>query len=125
MGVGFGFYAANFGNFDKTYGTLGGGILLYNFCAFVLQLPLGAVLDRLGRRPGPAVFAWLRDSGRIAEAEMLKTFNAGIGMVAVVAPDYDPVSEVVDDGTSGWLFPRKQLDACGIEVACDGLEIDL
>ena len=40
-------------------GRFGGGILLYNFCAFVLQLPLGAVLDRLGRRPGPAVFAWL------------------------------------------------------------------
>ena len=40
-------------------GRFGGGILLYNFCAFVLQLPLGAVLDRLGKRPGPAVFAWL------------------------------------------------------------------
>ena len=24
-----------------------GGILLYNFCAFAMQLPLGAVLDRL------------------------------------------------------------------------------
>jgi membrane protein len=31
MGVGFGFYAQNFGNFDKTYGTLGGGILLLLF----------------------------------------------------------------------------------------------
>ena len=32
-------------------------ILLYNFCAFVLQLPLGAVLDRLGGRRMPMVFA--------------------------------------------------------------------
>ena len=32
-------------------------ILLYNFCAFVLQLPLGAVLDRFGRRRMPMVFA--------------------------------------------------------------------
>lgn len=37
----------------------GGGILIYNFCAFALQLPLGAVLDRLGGRRGPAVFAWI------------------------------------------------------------------
>lgn len=34
-----------------------GGILIYNFCAFVLQLPLGAVLDRLGGRKAPAFFA--------------------------------------------------------------------
>ena len=32
-------------------------ILIYNFCAFVLQLPLGAVLDRIGGRRTPAVFA--------------------------------------------------------------------
>lgn len=33
------------------------GFLLYNFCAFVLQLPLGAVLDRLGGRKMPLAFA--------------------------------------------------------------------
>ena len=33
------------------------GILVYNFCAFALQLPLGAVLDRLGGRRTPAFFA--------------------------------------------------------------------
>ena len=41
-------------------GRLGGGMeafLLYNFCAFALQLPLGAVLDRLGGRKTPPVFA--------------------------------------------------------------------
>ena len=32
-------------------------ILIYNFCAFVLQLPLGAVLDRLGRWRTPMLFA--------------------------------------------------------------------
>ena len=35
----------------------------------------------------PAVFGWLREEGGIADAEMLKTFNCGIGMVAVVAPE--------------------------------------
>ena len=41
-------------------GPLAGGpesYLLYNFCAFVLQLPLGAVLDRLGGRKTPLLFA--------------------------------------------------------------------
>ena len=34
-----------------------GGLLVYNFCAFALQLPLGAVLDRLGGRKTPLIFA--------------------------------------------------------------------
>ena len=33
----------------------------------------------------PPVFSWLRDGGKIAESEMLRTFNCGIGMAAVVA----------------------------------------
>jgi phosphoribosylformylglycinamidine cyclo-ligase len=32
------------------------------------------------------VFGWLAAVGGIAEAEMLRTFNCGIGMVAVVEP---------------------------------------
>jgi len=35
----------------------------------------------------PPVFKWLQETGGIETAEMLKTFNAGIGMVVVVAPD--------------------------------------
>ena len=33
------------------------------------------------------VFKWLAETGGLAQAEMLKTFNCGIGMVAVVTPD--------------------------------------
>jgi phosphoribosylformylglycinamidine cyclo-ligase len=33
----------------------------------------------------PPVFGWLAKSGRLADAEMLKTFNCGIGMVVVAA----------------------------------------
>ncbi len=43
----------------------------------------GAVID-LGAWVLPPVFRWLADTGGIAPAEMLKTFNAGIGMVLVV-----------------------------------------
>ncbi|EPX85947.1 phosphoribosylformylglycinamidine cyclo-ligase [Rubellimicrobium thermophilum DSM 16684] len=52
----------------------------------VLPEGLGAMID-LGAWRMPPVFAWLREAGGIAEAEMLRTFNCGIGMVAVVAPD--------------------------------------
>jgi phosphoribosylformylglycinamidine cyclo-ligase len=39
----------------------------------------------LARVPVPPVFGWLAHVGRIAEREMLRTFNCGIGMVAVAA----------------------------------------
>ena len=35
----------------------------------------------------PPVFGWLAEQGGIAEAEMLKTFNAGIGMTVVTTPE--------------------------------------
>jgi phosphoribosylformylglycinamidine cyclo-ligase len=33
------------------------------------------------------VFQWLAETGGMSEAEMLKTFNCGIGMILVVAAD--------------------------------------
>ena len=38
----------------------------------------------------PAVFGWLAQTGRLSDAEMLKTFNCGIGMVLVVAKTEAP-----------------------------------
>ena len=52
----------------------------------ILPEGAGAEVD-LGAWELPAVFGWLRDEGGRAEAEMLKTFNCGIGMVAVVAAE--------------------------------------
>jgi phosphoribosylformylglycinamidine cyclo-ligase len=47
---------------------------------------LGATID-LGSWTLPPVFRWLAETAGIAQPELLKTFNAGIGMVAVVAAD--------------------------------------
>jgi phosphoribosylformylglycinamidine cyclo-ligase len=57
-------------------------------------LPTGTVarID-LARWQLPPVFAWLRRVGAIETTEMLRTFNCGIGMVAIVGRN--SVSEVV------------------------------
>jgi phosphoribosylformylglycinamidine cyclo-ligase len=39
------------------------------------------------RWPQPPVFAWLQRHGNVADAEMHRVFNCGIGMVVVVGPD--------------------------------------
>ncbi|MDA0722588.1 MAG: AIR synthase-related protein, partial [Proteobacteria bacterium] len=49
----------------------------------VLPDDLGADID-LGSWSLPPVFGWLVQTGGMAQAELLKTFNAGIGMVLVV-----------------------------------------
>lgn len=41
----------------------------------------------LGAWTLPPVFQWLAKSGGVEEREMLRTFNCGIGMVAVVSPE--------------------------------------
>jgi len=50
----------------------------------VLPASHRAVLRR-GSWPVPAIFERIRKAGNVAEAEMLRTFNMGIGMCAVVA----------------------------------------
>ena len=52
----------------------------------VLPEGLGADIDLTSWRL-PPVFGWLASKGGLDQAEMLKTFNAGIGMVLVVAAD--------------------------------------
>ncbi|TPX10804.1 uncharacterized protein E0L32_008193 [Thyridium curvatum] len=45
---------------------------------------LAAEID-VGAWPVPPVFGWLRRAGNVAPAEMARTFNNGVGMVAAVA----------------------------------------
>ncbi|HHC29604.1 MAG TPA: phosphoribosylformylglycinamidine cyclo-ligase [Rhodobacterales bacterium] len=51
----------------------------------VLPEGLGALVD-LDEWALPDVFKWLAETGEMDQDELLKTFNAGIGMVLVVAP---------------------------------------
>ena len=46
----------------------------------------------------PPVFAWLMKKGGVPLDDMIRTFNCGIGMVAVVAPDAEArVTKVLKD----------------------------
>ena len=66
-------------------------------------------------------YAVLPDSNEYGSPMKLFEFMA-MG-VAMVAPDYAPIAEVVDDGRTGWLFPRRQTEACVqrvIELASQG-----
>ncbi|HEX7008283.1 MAG TPA: phosphoribosylformylglycinamidine cyclo-ligase [Alphaproteobacteria bacterium] len=62
-----------------------GGGLLDNIPR-VVPAGLGVRLEA-GSWPVPAVFRWLADAGGIGASEMARTFNCGIGMVAIVAPE--------------------------------------
>jgi phosphoribosylformylglycinamidine cyclo-ligase len=54
-------------------------------------LPSHAAVElELDRIPVPPVFRWLAATGGVAEAEMLRTFNCGLGMVLVVSPSQAP-----------------------------------
>lgn len=55
-------------------------------------------------------YAVLPDSNDYGSPMKLFEFMA-MG-VAVLAPDYEPVAEVIDDGGTGWLFPRRRTEQC-------------
>jgi len=56
---------------------------------------VGVQLD-LDALPVPPVFGWLAKTGGVAEAEMLRTFNCGIGMIAIVGTaDQEQVAEAL------------------------------
>ena len=56
---------------------------------------VGIAIDLDAVRP-PPVFGWLARAGGVAEAEMLRTFNCGIGMVVIAAAESaDAVEEAL------------------------------
>ncbi|MSQ59739.1 MAG: phosphoribosylformylglycinamidine cyclo-ligase [Betaproteobacteria bacterium] len=61
-----------------------GGGLLENVPR-ILSEDHQAVMDR-GCWPRPALFRWLQEAGGVADGEMHRVFNCGIGMVMVVSP---------------------------------------
>jgi phosphoribosylformylglycinamidine cyclo-ligase len=62
----------------------------------VLPKHLAAEID-LSSFQVPAVFSWLAKTGGVAQNEMLRTFNCGIGMIVVVSADkVDEVTKALE-----------------------------
>ncbi len=73
-----------------------GGGLIENIPR-ILPDGLGVVLNAEAWT-APPVFRWLADEGRIAGSEMARTFNCGVGMAVVVAPDgADEARTILED----------------------------
>jgi len=90
----------------------------------VLPDGLGAHLD-LSTVPVKPVFRWLAQQGGIAQNEMLRTFNCGIGMIAIAAPDkVDAVVQVFARGGDHASVIGKLVRAGEARVSYDG-KLDL
>ena len=63
----------------------------------ILPQGLGCTVD-LSAWSLPPVFRWLAQTGGMSQAELLKTFNAGVGMVIVVAANHaNAVAQVLEE----------------------------
>ena len=80
-----------------------GGGLAANL-ARVLPAEVSVTVDRTTWAP-PPVFGWLQERGRVERAEMERTFNMGVGMVAVLpATDADrAVAVLADREVPAWV----------------------
>ena len=80
----------------KALAHITGGGFLENIPR-VLPKTATAEID-LGKVPCPPVFGWLARTGGIAEREMLRTLNCGVGMICVVeASEANAVSQSLRD----------------------------
>lgn len=67
----------------------------------------------------PPLFGLLQDGGSVAPEEMARTFNCGIGMVAIVAPgDAEPViARLAESGESSRVIGRIEAGSRGCTVS--------
>jgi phosphoribosylformylglycinamidine cyclo-ligase len=94
-----------------------GGGLLDNIPR-VLPDGLEAVLERRSWRRDP-VFEWLQQHGRVADAEMYRVFNCGIGMtVHVAAPDADrAIAVLAEAGQEASVIGEIRAGSRGVSIA--------
>ena len=53
----------------------------------------------------PALFRWLQTQGNVADAEMVRVFNCGIGMVLIIAPELaaTAIQSLATQGLTVWV----------------------
>jgi phosphoribosylformylglycinamidine cyclo-ligase len=86
----------------------------------VLPDGIAAHID-LGAWQAPAVFGWLMEAAGLDEAEMLHTFNCGIGMVAVAAAEgADAVARILADAGEASVRIGELEPGRGVKSAAKG-----
>jgi phosphoribosylformylglycinamidine cyclo-ligase len=80
----------------KALAHITGGGLLDNLPRI---LPAGLGIDLYAKAWDiPPVFRWIKTAGGVADTEMLRTFNCGIGMTVIAAPDHaSDVAKILTD----------------------------
>lgn len=65
----------------------------------------------------PPVFGWLQRLGNVADAEMSRVFNMGIGFVVICAPAFanSIVSQLEKDGVPAWIIGEVKDGEPGVE----------
>jgi phosphoribosylformylglycinamidine cyclo-ligase len=65
----------------------------------------------------PPIFRWLAERGPVETDELRRTFNCGVGMVLVVAPDaVDAAKALLEDrGVAPWILGRVRVEEPGVE----------
>ncbi len=88
-----------------------GGGLLENLPRVLPENTCGVIDTSSWRMPG--VFEWLQQTGNVEQQEMYRTFNCGIGMVAVAPPeDTDAILQTLQqNGTRAWVLGRVESTA--------------
>ncbi len=73
---------------------------------------------RRGAWPGPAVFAWLQRLGAIAEAEMDRVFNRGVGFVIVCRPEVveAALANLDGSGVTAWRIGEVHSGEAGVSM---------
>ncbi len=107
----------------RAFAHITGGGLLENLPR-VLPGGVAAEIDAAAW-PLPGVFKWLAEAGGIARQEMARTFNCGIGMAVVAAPDKaDEIAEILE-AAGETVFPIGGITAraaAGEAVVLGGVE---
>ena len=86
----------------------------------ILPAGVGAVINLATIRV-PEVFSVIRQAGAIADDEMLRTFNLGVGLLAVLPPA-DAAALVANPPTGCAVYPVGQVEAgAGTVEFCHGL----
>ncbi|MDX1434007.1 MAG: phosphoribosylformylglycinamidine cyclo-ligase [Gammaproteobacteria bacterium] len=76
----------------------------------VLPAGTAARVDRAAW-PRAAVFDWLQKASGVDDAEFLRTFNAGVGMIACVAPEHEANARAALEQAGEQVFPIGEVIA--------------